>query len=110
MSVKPYPVLEKAVSHRKWLNPSGSGHILWSVGMPKVHAGKNKMKPWVDGPTVVFTLADCSRMINLDFECWDNTSTSPVLKKVDLLCDEVIAFRIALYRAYTLHTELKENL
>ena len=106
---KPYPALEKAVSHRKWLNPSGSGHIIWSVGMPKLVAPK-KGEPWVESPSVVFTLADCSRQINLDFEVCGTARSSAVLRKADLLCNEVIAFRIALYRAYALHTELKEKL
>lgn len=109
---KPYPPLKKATTHRKWLNPDGSGHILWSVSVPKLHTPSGKgHKPWIDGPDVEFVLSDCTRKISLDFECWDkDDNRKKVLKKVDLLLDEVMAFRTALYGAYVVRDALKAKL
>ncbi len=115
---KPWTALKKALRRRVWLNPSGSGHISWSVAPAKitrsrfvVRGGKvGKKQPFLHGPDVEFHLADCTRKIELDFCTWESNKISvrrAVLRKVDLLCDEVIAFRNAVHQAYASYDELK---
>ncbi len=105
---KPFPPLSRAVKRRRWLNPEGSGHIMWSVGLPKIGQPNAKGVRYIQYPDTEFVLADCNRKISLDFEHWDKTDAA-VLKKVDALLADVLAFRTALHSAYAAVAELKSK-
>lgn len=110
-ATKPYPPLRKSISRRKWLNPrAGSGHIEWSVNVPTFHKSVHKKDKggYIDSPDIELSIADCTRKITLDF--WPSIKKDGqkvVLRKVDILIDELQDFRAAIEGAYERQKELK---
>ena len=95
-------------SKRAWLNPYGHGHIVTSVTTTERERSAIMAKK--HGPGIerdvdaVFDLADCSRIVSLDFEVYGPENEKKKLiaerrKKVRLLRDVVNSFADAYEQA-----------
>lgn len=87
---------------RKFLNPprvNGGAYLLASITKHfykgRLNKRTGKMSKDSIERDIQFTIADCSRIINLDLEFYGKRDAKQNLKKLDILVDTLIEFRKA---------------
>lgn len=78
---------------RRFLNPiSSQANSYIAVLAESSYGGEERTG------TYIITLADCRRIIELDFSLYSAQARRDSLRKIDLLLDTLTAFRKALYQ------------